>query len=41
MNHFPTGTTFIQELTKYWPLNIFYNRDGEIEYLKQKVAGEA
>jgi len=40
VNEFPTKTTFIQELTKYRLLNIFYNRDPEIEYLKQKVTEE-
>jgi len=40
VNDFPKKTTFKQELTKYWLLNIFYNRDAEIEILKDKAEEE-
>lgn len=40
VNDFPKNTTFIQELTKYRLLNIFYNLKPEIEYLKQKLTEE-
>ena len=37
---FPTNTTIEQELTKYRMLNIFYNRDVEIEFLRGLVEEE-
>jgi len=36
-NGFPKKPTFKQELTKYRLLNIFYNREAEIEILKDKA----
>jgi len=33
VNDFPRKTTIEQELVKYKLLNIFYNRDSEIEFL--------
>jgi len=39
-NDFSRKTTFKQELTKYWLLNIFYNREAEIEILKDNVEEE-
>jgi len=39
-NYFLRKTTFKQELTKYWILNIFYNREAEIEILKDKAEEE-
>jgi len=40
VNDFPRKTTFKQELTKYRLLNIFYNREAEIEILKDKAEEE-
>jgi len=37
VNDFSRKTTFKQELTKYRLLNIFYNREAEIEILKDKA----
>jgi hypothetical protein len=37
---FPKRTTMEQELTKYRLLNLFYNRDKEIEFLKKLAAEE-
>jgi len=37
---FPNNTTIEQELMKYQMLNIFYNRDAEIEFLRGLVEGE-
>lgn len=39
LKDFPKRTTMEQELTKYKLLNIFYNRDNEIEFLR-KLAEE-
>jgi len=39
-NVFPRKTTFKQKLTKYWILNIFYNRESEIEILKDNAEEE-
>jgi len=40
VNDFPRKTTFKQELTKYRLLNIFYNREAEIEILKDNAEEE-
>ena len=37
---FPKRTTMEEELAKYKLLNIFYNRDNEIEFLKKLVEEE-
>jgi hypothetical protein len=37
---FPTKTNFKEELTKYRLLNIFYNREPELEILKKKAQEE-
>jgi len=38
VNDFSKNTTLEQELTKYRLLNIFYNRDAEIQFLKKITA---
>jgi len=40
VNEFQKKTTFKQELTKHRLLNIFYNREAEIEILKDKAEEE-
>jgi hypothetical protein len=40
VNDFPRNTTIEQELMKYRLLNMFYNRDAEIEVLKVKAKEE-
>jgi len=40
VNDFPRKTSIKQELTKYWLLNLFYNREAEIEILKNMVREE-
>jgi hypothetical protein len=37
---FPRNTTMEQDLTKYRLLNVFYNRDREIEFLEKLAAEE-
>ncbi|WP_337971949.1 ISNCY family transposase [Methanobacterium petrolearium] len=37
VNDFPKNTTLKQELTKYKLLNIFYDRDAEIQFLKEII----